>query len=243
MELEKPLVTKTADTSRKFIEYFAEMKKEYKYTLKFAVPDMTDEMIDCIESSLAKYGLKSATAFKKTPIQENPLDFPNVQNMPVFIADIVLDYPSSHDFLRTYLGNSLGISPILIAIYCGANDPREIETDLFLKRSSPDFKKDYVTKLGTLEHEDEMDEVYTDMYKDQHYGEKYNIEFLKELEKVRKERKLHTFNSPLSNDEKVDHSTLPKDYEKWNDENMFDKNAPGLFGRMKKPAIRKTGGQ
>jgi len=117
MKLEKPLVTKTADSSKKFIEYFAETKKEYEYTLKLAVPQMTDDMIDMLEAALGKYGLKSATAFRKTPIQESPLDFPNVQNMPVFICDIALDYPSSHDFLRTFIGNTLGVSPIAIAVY------------------------------------------------------------------------------------------------------------------------------
>lgn len=80
--------------------------------------------------------------------------------------------------------------------------------------------------------------VYADQAKDQHYGEAYNTEFLKELERVRKERKLQTFDSPLSQDSEIDHSTLPVDYKKWNEEKMFDKNAPGLFGRMKKPTMR-----
>src|SRR4249920_3759655 len=78
---------------KSFTNYVAENKTEYKYVLKFAVNEMTDEMIDLIEAGLAKYDLKSASSFRKTPIQESPLDFPNVKFTPVFICDITLGYP------------------------------------------------------------------------------------------------------------------------------------------------------
>src|SRR4249920_399815 len=96
---------------KSFVHYVAENKTEYKYVLKFAVNEMTDEMIDLLEAGLAKYELKSASAFRKTPIQESPLDFPNVKFTPVFICDITLGYPGSLDFLRIYICNCIGISP------------------------------------------------------------------------------------------------------------------------------------
>ena len=161
---------------KSFAGYVAETKTEYKYLVKFAVNDMTDSNIDMLEACLKKYELNSASAFRKTPIQESPLDFPNIKNTPVYMCDIILGYPASLDFLRVYIGNSLGISTAQIAVY-SENDPRQIETDLYIDRSSPEFKSKYKTRLGS-DHE-ETDAVP--------YGEEYNMSFLKELENKKEE--------------------------------------------------------
>ena len=227
-----------ANLNKRFIQYVAETKTEYKYTLKFAIPEMTDYMVDCLEECLGKYQLRTASAFKTTPIQESPLDFPNVKNMPVQIAEITMGYPASLDFLRVTLGNALGISPQQIAVY-SENDPRQIETDLFLERSSPDFKKNYVTKLGSLEEENKEGMPYTDAAKSEHYGEGYNTKFLQELAKVQKEREIKYELNALSQAEKIDHSNLPSGYNDY----LNPKNSPkspdnaGLFGRIKKSKV------
>jgi hypothetical protein len=215
---------------KSFINYVAETKTDYNYVLKFAVHEMPDGTIDMLEACLKKYDLKAASAFRKTPIQESPLDFPNVKNTPVFICDLTLGYPGSLDFLRTYICNNLGISPAQLAVYSN-NDPRQIETDLYLDRNSPEFKKKYKTRLGS-DHE-ETDTVA--------YGEKYNTDFLKELAKVSKERVVTTVENPLSPKETIDHSTLPKGYDSFNDPKNLKKDDVGLFGRVKKPNLLKVG--
>lgn len=217
---------------RSFSTYVAETKTEYNYVLKFAVNDMTDEMIDQLESALKKYELKSASKFRQTPIQESPLDFPNVKNTPVFICDIVMEYPASLDFLRIYICNSIGISPANLAVY-SQNDPRQIETDLYIDRNSSEYKKKYKTRLGS--DYDEVPEAEAKAY-----GEKYNTSFLKELEAVRKEREKVVVENPLSPKETIDHSTLPKDYDGFNDAKNLPKNDIGLFGRIKLPKIVKV---
>jgi hypothetical protein len=216
-----------------FSGYVAETKTEYKYVLKFAVNEMTDSMIDSLEASLKKYDLKKASSFRKTPIQESPLDFPNIKNTPVFICDLTLGYPGSLDFLRTYLCNSMGISPAQLAVY-SENDPRQIETDLYLDRNSPEYKAKYKTRLGSDYEEVPGAEAEA-------YGEKYNTGFLQELEKVRKERVLTTVNNPLSPNETTDHSTLPKGYDGFNDPKNLKTDAVGFFGRIKKPNLMKVG--
>ena len=218
---------------KSFINYIAEVKTEYKYVLKFAVNEMTDTMIDQLESSLTKYDLKKASSFRKTPIQESPLDFPNVKNMPVFICDLTLGYPGSLDFLRTYICNNLGISPAQVAVY-SENDPRQIETDLYIDRNSPEYRKNYKARLGSDYEEVQGAEEET-------YGEKYNTSFLKELEQVRKERKIVTIENPLSHAEDTDHSTLPDGYDGFNDPKNLKKDDVGLFGRIKRPNLFKTG--
>jgi hypothetical protein len=218
---------------KSFASYIAEVKTEYKYVLKFAVNEMSDAMIDSLESSLKKYELKSASAFRKTPIQESPLDFPNVKNTAVYICDMVMEYPASLDFLRTYICNSMGISPACLAVY-SENDPRQIETDLYIDRNSPEYRKAYKTRLGS-DYEEVADA------EQEKYGEKYNTGFLKELEKVRKERESVTVINPLSPKETIDHSTLPKDYDGFNDPKNLKKDDVGLFGRIKKPNLLKVG--
>lgn len=215
---------------KSFNQYIMETKKEYKYVLKFAIDDMTDWMIDMLESCLKKYELVSASSFRKTPIQANPLDFPNVLNTPVHICDIVMAYPASLDFLRTYICNSLDMSPALLVVY-SENDPRQIETDLYVDRNSPEYKAKYKARLGSDYEESETPS----------YGEKYNMEFLQALEKVRKERDTIIADTPLSPKEKIDHSTLPKDYDGFNNEKNLKKDDVGFFGRIKKPNLVKTG--
>lgn len=216
---------------KSFISYVAETKTEYKYVLKFAVNEMTDAMIDSLEAALKKYDLKEASSFRKTPIQESPLDFPNVKNTAVFICNLTLGYPGSLDFLRTYICNSLGISPACLAVY-SENDPRQIETDLYIDRNSEEYKKKYKTRLGSDPEETGDKNLY---------GETYNVSFLKELEKVRKERETVTVENPLSPKETTDHSTLPKGYDGFNDPKNLKKDDVGLFGRIKKPNLLKVG--
>lgn len=218
------------EEKKSFNQYIAETKTDYNYVLKFAVNEMTNEMVDMLEACLAKYELKSASAFRKTPIQESPLDFPNVKNTPVFTCDLTLGYPASLDFLRVYLCNSMGLSPALLVVYSD-NDPRQIETDLYIDRNSPEFKEKYKTRLGS-----DYEETQTVPY-----GEAYNISFLKELEKVRKERPVTTVVNPLSPTEKIDHSTLPKGYDGFNDAKNLKKDDVGLFGRVKRANLMKVG--
>jgi hypothetical protein len=215
---------------KSFTNYVTETKTEYEYVLKFAVNEMTDLMIDQLESGLKKYDLKSASAFRKTPIQESPLDFPNIKNTPVFICDLVLGYPGSLDFLRTYICNNLGISTSQLAVYSG-NDPRQIETDLYIDRNSAEYKEKYKARLGS---DYEATETVP-------YGEAYNINFLKELEKVKKERSSVTVENPLSPAGKTDHSMMPRDYDGFNDAKNLKKDDLGLFGRIKKPNLLKVG--
>lgn len=218
---------------KSFATYVAEVKSEYKYVLKFAVTEMTDPMVDQLESCLKKYQLTNASAFRKTPIQESPLDFPAISNMPVFICDITMEYPASLDFLRTYICSSMGISPANLAVY-SENDPRQIETDLFIDRNSPEYKKSYKTRLGS-----DYEEVpLSDKEK---YGETYNTNFLKELEKVRKEREVVTVTNALMPGEDIDHSTLPKGYHDFNSPKNLKKDDVGLFGRIKKANVMRTG--
>lgn len=198
-----------------FKDFLAEAKKEYNYTLKLAVESVDDGMLDTLESALARYELISASAFKETPIQESPLDFANVRNSPVFISELKMNYPASRDFLKTFIGNALGLSEQLIVVY-SENDPRGLETALHLERSAPEFAENYTPRLGDDEYSEHGDAVNMS-------PEDQRMDLLKELDTARDARV-------------VDITAMPEiDTSDHND--TFNDDLPteslGLFGRIK----------
>lgn len=222
------------DKKKSLRQYVYENKKEYKYTLKFALPEMTDDMIDCIEKALGKYEFVSAGSFKSTSIQMNPLDFANVANMPVHISDIVLAYPATIDAIRSILTNAMGIPLQSIVVYT-ENDPRHVETDLFIDRHSPEFKEKYVAVM------DPTNPTYTTGTgdKEQLFGGEHNEALLAKMASDKSDRIHSTFENPLMAQQVVDTSNLPKDYLRFNKD--LPKDDVGLFGRTKKVVIQNNG--
>jgi hypothetical protein len=213
---------------KSFMEYLAESKKEYSYTLKLAVDDVDNAMIDTIESALEPYQLISASAFRKTPIQESPLDFPNIKNSPVYISNIKMNYPASRDFLETYISGELQISEQSVVVY-SENDPRELETSLHLERNSPKYKENYKPALGQEDYEGDI----TNDEAKKLYGEGHNDSLLKELEAVRKDRQVNIVEGPLSPSQVLD--------DKQNMDNFNDslpKEDVGIFGRIKRKEVK-----
>ena len=60
--------------------YLNESAKEYDFKIKIA-GDIADDFATRMETALQKYDVKKLSAGKKTPIQEHPLDFPQLKNI------------------------------------------------------------------------------------------------------------------------------------------------------------------
>jgi hypothetical protein len=181
-----------------FSDYYNQKIKDYNYKIKIASCDFTDENKMCIEKALQKYDLKGKITYKKTPLQENPMDFPQLKNVEVHIADITTSYPASPEALRTYLSNESGINLACIAVY-NKNDPRLQDQEDYLARKAPEFKDEYEPMLGKDYDKEDNSHLY---------GEKYNTKFLKDLEDARKERGNNTVINPLSPEQKIDGETV-----------------------------------
>lgn len=205
--------------TKTFLNYLAESKKNYSYTVKLAMPSVTDNTLDCLEACLSKYHLVSAEKFKSTPIQESPLDFPSVKNMPVHTAEIELEYPSSTAFLQNLIANSLSVPNIQVVVF-SQNDPLKIERDLFTQRTSDEYKSNYQPVLGS-DYPKDQDQ--------QQFGNDYTASFLKSLADQRSNRPLNTLTNALIPDQKVD--TVSKEYHSYNTVTGADQ--PTLFGRTK----------
>ena len=108
---------------RSFTEILTESKKTYEFKIGVAGP-LPEGFEDTLETILKKYGASNLTSGKKTPIQERPLDFPQLQNMEVTYFEVAVEYPTTSQVLQEYVGNCCGIHQSYIIVR-NANDPRE----------------------------------------------------------------------------------------------------------------------
>ncbi len=64
------------------------------------------------------------TPATKTPIQERPLDFPQLENVDVTYYEIDLHYPTTSHVLQEYVGQSCGIKQSHVIVR-NPNEPQE----------------------------------------------------------------------------------------------------------------------
>ena len=93
---------------RKFNEILTEAKKTYEFKVGIA-GDCPDECMQRMKMALEKYDVVNITAGKKTPIQERPLDFPQLQNTEVTYFEAEVNYPTTPQVLQEYLGKCCGV--------------------------------------------------------------------------------------------------------------------------------------
>ena len=177
-----------------------ESAKEYAYKIKFAVNEFTEAQKDAMENALAKFDVRSVSAFKNTPIQQHPVDFPNVRNTTVYIAEFVLGYPVTVDELRVYLSDKVDVNQQEIAVY-NAYDPRDLSNDEALAIRNGIDEDEYETALG---NDYEVGDKPL-------YGKEYNDNFLKGLEQDRKERDTVEVENELSQRRKQDNTSVAGD--------------------------------
>ena len=108
---------------RSFKDILTESKKTYEFKIGVAGP-LPEGFEDRMETVLKKFNVSNMTSGKKTPIQERPLDFPQLQNMEVTYFELGVEYPTTPQVLQEYVGKCCGIDQSHIIVR-NANDPRE----------------------------------------------------------------------------------------------------------------------
>ena len=197
-----------------FLEILQENQKEYSFTIKLACPDVTDEMLDCLEECLAKYDMISADKFKKSPLQKNPLDFPRVQNSEVHTSDIVTSYPFTSDMLEVQLAEALGMPRTHIVVY-SENDPRRA----FNEENQPEGE--YVARFG-MPYDKSEEEDASELG-----GQAQADSAVEKALEQRKDRRVEKVYNDLSHEEAFDDATF--DEADREGENV----TPLFFGRNK----------
>ena len=158
---------------RSFKQILTESKKTYEFKIGIA-GEMSDGLTDMLETSLKKFSLANMSAGKKTPIQERPLDFPQLQNMEVTYFEVAVEYPTTTQILQEYLGKCCGIEQSHIIVR-NMEDPR-----IEYQEQADDAPYEPMLTKEDMGGESAQDNVAGNRI----------MELLKELEKTRSEREI-----------------------------------------------------
>ena len=156
---------------RNFADYLTESTKTYEFKVGIA-GERPDGCEDMIETGLQKFGITKMSAGKKTPIQERPLDFPQLENTDVMYYEVELSYPTTVQVLQEYLGSVCSV-PQSHIIVRNPNEPQE-------QYQQEDAKDEYTAKLT-------QEDLGGESAQEDAGGARV-MNLLKELETARKER-------------------------------------------------------
>lgn len=87
---------------RSFKDILTESKKTYKFVVRVA-GELPEGFSQHLETNLKKFDLISVSSGKRTPIQERPLDFPQLQNTETHTFEAEVNYPTTPQVLENYL--------------------------------------------------------------------------------------------------------------------------------------------
>ncbi|MBR20781.1 MAG: hypothetical protein CMA64_11670 [Euryarchaeota archaeon] len=162
-----------------FEKYLNEAKKIYEFKIGVA-GDLPEGFADRLETALQKFSVASISAGKKTPIQEKPLDFPQLSNCEVTYWDVGLNYPTTPQVLEEHIPMCCETDRAMVIVRT-ENDPRvEYQNQ---KEETP-----YQSKLETAEMGGSDDKAQEQV------GSARVMGLLKELETAKKEKQ----NDPIA---------------------------------------------
>jgi hypothetical protein len=153
-----------------FKEYLTESKKVYDFRIKVA-GELPESFQENLKTSLGRCGVSKLEKVATTPIQANPLDFPNHPNTEVHIFEVICDYPVTAPEIVTDI-RALGLDEACFKVRGQGEDS---EAPL-VEPTETSFLADAEYKDVKIKHKD-------------YFGDDFNKSFLKDLDKAAKARK------------------------------------------------------
>lgn len=159
---------------KNFKEYLSEniQAKKYEFRVKVAGTFSTEQESK-LKTMLERF---QVNAFKKvgtTPIQQLPLDFPQIKNCEVNIYEVSLDYPTTQQELTEYLSAGLEVSRQKLVVRRPGEPSEEYQ------------HAETATREGALLNDPDYKEAGNPQFED-YYGSTYNSGFVKELNDILK---------------------------------------------------------
>ena len=170
-------------TMKSFKHYLTESKKIYEFKVKIA-GDLPEGFDKALKASLAKFNVESLSKATRTPIQESPIDFPNVKHKEVTVFNVGLSYPTTSPIVKQAIAQVLNIEESRVLVRTNSEDAEAVMNAESML--APDGKDALLGK--DYESSDNQDLV----------GEKQKLNFLKELGKTKHELEEVTIDSPLN---------------------------------------------
>ena len=156
-------------------EYLTESKKTYSFRIKVA-GDIPEGFEDKVHASLHRYGCQGVKKVGNTPIQKQVKDFPDLENMEVTVFENTCEYPVTPQEISVAIKNNTGMEYSNFRVR-NVNDPYEAqEVSAMDEPSGKSVLNDPTYK--------DSDKVRAKDY----FGDDFNTSFLKDLQKVSKER-------------------------------------------------------
>lgn len=152
-------------------DYLTESKKTYKFKIGVA-GELPEGINERMRNMLEKFKVVNLSAGKKTPIQEKPLDFPQLKNEEVTYWNVEIEYPTTVEIMKQHLGDTCSIHKSHIVVH-NPNAPVVTEKEV----------KENETYEPLITKEDMGGESAQ-----QNVGQTRIMDLLKELESARKER-------------------------------------------------------
>lgn len=177
-----------------FTEILNESKKTYKFLVRVA-GELPEGFEQSLKTNLEKFSVVSVSTPKRTPIQETPMDFPQLQNMEVTTFETEVNYPTTSHVLEQYLVSCCGINHSHINVRV-PGEPVELEQ----QAKENETYEPMLTKED-LGGESAQENVGTDRV----------MNLLKELETARKERTIDPLaGTPTGNSKDLDNKDNSK---------------------------------
>jgi hypothetical protein len=108
---------------KSFSEILTESKKTYPF--KIGVAGEVPEGFEAhLKTMLEKFKVSSMSSASTKPIQERPLDFPNLQNIEVRYYDVEVHYPTTPQVLAEYISTCSMINASHVVVR-NPNEPLE----------------------------------------------------------------------------------------------------------------------
>jgi hypothetical protein len=154
-------------------EYLAENKKVYSFKVKVA-GDLPEGFQENLKKSLEKYQIVTLEKMT-TPVQESPMDFPELANKEVTIFDLIVEYPITAPEITNFV-KDMGVAEECFRVR-GSGEPSEYEQLMIDDEASGSslLNDPYYKETTNAKHKD-------------YFGTDFNKNFLKELAKAAKER-------------------------------------------------------
>lgn len=158
------------------LEYFNHLSKDHEYRIKM-VFEPSDEQLSCLEDHLKKYDVQKVGKVERIMLQSKPVDFADRVGYEIYVVDAVTKLPASLQVLSAELAELLKVSEADVKVR-SKDEPAEQEAE--------DEDEEYEPLIGKEYTKDELDFDP----KQKLFGDDYNSQFIKELLKLAKERKV-----------------------------------------------------
>lgn len=153
-----------------FRELYEQKTKTYDFKIGIA-GDLPEDFLTNLETALKRFDVINVKKTKTTPVQERPLDFPQLQNIQVNFFETTVRYPTTPQIMREFVAQTCKIN----------------SSNIIVRYPDEPIER-YQEETETKPYKTLLDTPYEDSSHQETVGQNRVMELIREIEKSRKER-------------------------------------------------------